>query len=330
MNYHFLYTADTNYFKLMYLSIYSLLEHNNYPLTIHIIEADFTVEQRKQLESLFRLYENAQLKIYPFKKLSYLIDKYNILKSRGTDIANARLFSGEIIDVSQILYIDADTIITSSLKEVFNKNSSHPIYAVREFFVPDHIKKETDRYFNAGVLFMNYELCHNIDLLKLIIDAKSIPIHFVYPDQDLLNLALKENIGTLPVRYNLSPFIYQMIFKYLRFSKEYLKEHAGSYYNLEELMKEYNNPCIYHLLQYTRARPWIKNNVHPFNAVYEEYAKQAFGSIDKENPNNVIDAICSFSPLIAGLSTIFETSAINRKLNIRAKIKDFIFPNNNM
>ena len=53
MDYNFLYTADSNFFNHMYLSIYSLLKNNNYPLTIHIIEDGFTKEQFQKLHNLF-------------------------------------------------------------------------------------------------------------------------------------------------------------------------------------------------------------------------------------------------------------------------------------
>ena len=153
MIYNFLYTADSNYFNHMYLSIYSLLKNNLYPLTVHIIESGFTKEQMCKLETLFSLYENASFEIYSIDKLKNIMEHYSIPKWRGTDIANARLFSSEIIDVDKVLYIDCDTIISSSLKDVFN--NSNAVSAVREINIQEHVKDRLEHYYNSGVLLFD-------------------------------------------------------------------------------------------------------------------------------------------------------------------------------
>ena len=103
--------------------------------------------------------------MYSIDKLKSIMDKYSIPKWRETDIANARLFSSKIIDVDKILYIDSDTIVTSSLKDVFNTNISSPISAVREMNVPSHLVGRLESYYNSGVLLIDYGICNEIDLL---------------------------------------------------------------------------------------------------------------------------------------------------------------------
>lgn len=319
--YNFLYTADSNYFNQMYLSIYSLLKNNTYPLTIHIIEADFSKEQIEKLEKLFSLYDNATLKIYSINKLKFLMDKYSIPKWRGTDIANARLFSHETIDVDKILYIDSDTIISSSLKDLFYTNVGKPISAVREIIIPHHLLNRLNSYYNSGVLLIDYKLCEEIDFLRQIFDTlNTTDIPLLYPDQDLLNLTLSEQIGTLSPNYNLNPMVYDMLYKHPLISKKHLLEKEKSFYCLEELMNAYKNPIIYHLLSYVRTRPWIKNSVHPFNLVYDLYSIEAFGKIDKVENNNKIDSLISSIPIFILVSVLLEILS-NDQIDVKGKIK---------
>lgn len=190
-----LYTSDSNYFNYMYVSIYSLLKNNQYPIVVHVIQSDFTNEQISKLERLFSLYKNATVKFYSLELLRKTIEKISLPKWRGTDISNARLFAHEIIDVDKILYIDSDTIIASSLEKVFDTNIEKPVSGVRELVIPNHIKPYLNSYYNSGILLFDYQLWDQMDCDKLIFDAKNdLRLPLIYPDQDLLHLALHENL----------------------------------------------------------------------------------------------------------------------------------------
>lgn len=328
MRYNFLYTSDSNYFNYMYLSIYSLLKNNDYPLTIHIIESGFTKEQNEKLEKLFNLYSNATLKMYSIDKLKSIMDKYSIPKWKETDIANARLFSSKIIDVDKILYIDSDTIVTSSLKDVFNTNISSPISAVREMNVPSHLSGRLESYYNSGVLLIDYRICDEIDLLRRLFDTlNKASIQLIYPDQDLLNLTLSEQIGTLLPEYNINPLTYDMVFNYPIISKKYLEERFNTFYKMEELIKSYQNPRIYHLLQYIHTRPWIKNNVHVFNEIYDEYSKDLFGVVYKIKQDDEIYSILCSMNLFKTISVILEVTSLEERFKIKDKVKKIIYFN---
>lgn len=260
--------------------------------------------------------------MYSIDKLKSIMDKYSIPKWRETDIANARLFSSKIIDVDK----DSDTIVTFSLKDVFNTNINSPMIAVMN--VPSHLSGRLENYYNSGVLLIDYGICDEIDLLRRLFDTlNKSSIQLIYPDQDLLNLTLSEQIGTLLPEYNINPLTYDMVFNYPIISKKYLEERFNTFYKMEELIKSYQNPRIYHLLQYIHTRPWVKNNVHVFNEIYDEYSKDLFGVADKiKQDDEIYSILCSIN-LFKTISVILEVTSLEERFKIKDKVKKIIYFN---
>lgn len=305
-----LYTVDVNYFKHMLTSLYSLLENNkDIPLTIYIIEENFTTSERHILELLIENYDNVDLKIYSWNPDS---EKFRLPRWKDTDIANARLFSKELLpDVRKILYLDSDTIIVDSLSSLLSKETTNPIEAVLDYGIPLHMKDKVNQYFNSGVLLMDYELWEKDDCTKTLYDTfrENETIPFVFPDQDLLNLALSENIKKLSIDYNISPKIKDLV-KYPYLGKRYCAKYP--YYDYEEIVKAEKSPHIYHMINYLNAKPWDFNNHHPFSPIYEKYRMK----LDTEyksvsiNDTNLLLEIMIFTNLVidCSLSDSFKTS----------------------
>ena len=272
MECNILYTTNKYYFYHMLTSIYSLLENNKEcNITIHIIEDNISAYQRNLLENIYLKYSNIKINIYPIKLIQKFIDKYNIPKWRGTDIANARLFAREIIDnVNKILYIDSDTIIKNSLTELFNNECNNPISAVKEINIPSHMKNLINEYYNSGVILFDYKLWDKENYTKRLYDGvKNLDIQLIFPDQDLMNIIFYKEIATLSPDYNIFPFIYDIL-KYPYLAKLYFNK-IENYYSYDEVVNSLKNPHIFHLLGYLYARPWFENKIHPFNKFYDEY-----------------------------------------------------------
>ena len=198
--YNVLYTSDSRFFCHMLTSIYSLLKNNkNKDIVIHIIEYGFTEYQKKLLYELEKNY-SCNIILYSMDDFISVINKYNVPKWRGTDIANARLFACEFIkNLENLLYIDSDTIIVDSIEELFNIKMNNPVGAVKELFIPSHMDGILSKYYNSGVILFDYDMWERDNCMNLLYSCleKNRDILF-YPDQDLLNMALegriKENI----------------------------------------------------------------------------------------------------------------------------------------
>ncbi|MGM9834422.1 MAG: glycosyltransferase family 8 protein, partial [Bacilli bacterium] len=270
---HFLYTADSNYFNHMLTSLYSLaIHHFSDDVVIHIIEDSYTKEQLMELKNFQNRFSNIELKLYPIDSLIKQMELVNISKYRNSYMPNARLFISELIDVDKILYIDSDTIIDNSLKDIFKLKTGKAIGAVKEAVVPVYMKKEVEDYYNSGVLIIDLEKFKENDCLSKIVDTTiKSDIDFLYPDQDILNIALSEDIVPIDFSYNIFPSIYN-IMKNKQLAKIALRN-SDHFYTYQEIENAIANPHIYHLLTVFKNRPWNKNSINPYNEMYDFYRK---------------------------------------------------------
>ncbi len=278
-----LYTTDQNYFPHMLTSIYSLIENNlENTFKIHIIHTGLKTKEDKLLNQILTRYPNVDIQTYDFMKIAYLIEKFNIPKWRDGNISNARLFYHEMIPhVEKILYLDCDTIIVNPINELFQMNNDHAVSAVKEIVTPKHLKGKVNKYYNSGVLLFNSEKWESDDCLAEMYDnIKNLHEKLIYPDQDLINLTLKEKIGTLPINYNILPLI-ALTRKYPHLSKKFY-EKKDFFYEYKEAMLALKNPKIYHHISYLSTRVWEENKIHPFNDEYKFYRKKWDNSFIKK------------------------------------------------
>lgn len=272
--YNILYTTDNNYFIHMLTSIYSLIENNqDIFLNINIIEDNLDKLNLRRLNILTEIYQNIRINIYSIKLIEDIMNKFDIPKWRNTNIANARLFANKIIKCDELLYIDCDTIIVNSIKNIF-ENNNHPVSAVKDITIPDYLKNKLDCYYNSGIVIFNFNEWENENCIEKIYNIlKKNEIILQLPDQDLINLAIS-NINTLPLNYNLFPIV-KMMHNHPLLSKYFYKEH---FYSKEEIKEAIKNPIIYHNLDFLNIRPWNDNIIHPYNNIYKLYRNK----FDKE------------------------------------------------
>lgn len=208
------------------------------------------------------------MNIYPIKLIEKSMNKFDIPKWRNTDIANARLFANEIIKCNKLLYLDSDTTIVNSIKNVYDMDTS-PLYAVKEIDVPTHLENQLNYYYNSGVMLFNFNEWENAHCMEKIYNIlKYNKANLQFPDQDLINLAI-ENIGTLPLKYNLYP-ITKIMNNHQLLSRIFYNK-KDSFYSLKEIKESLKNPIIYHNLDFLNTRPWENNIIHPYNKTYKLY-----------------------------------------------------------
>lgn len=321
--YNFLYTADHTYFPHMLTSIYSLvMNHLEDNIVIHIIESNFSKEDYTLLDNLFVDYSNVQIKLYSVTQIHSFIERYNIPKWRGTDIANARLFAFEIVqDVEKLLYIDSDTIVNNSLINAFKSKMDVPVAAVSEFEIPLHMKKYLDKYYNSGVLLFDYNKWDEFACLDLLYDKmKSNDAKIIYPDQDLLNLALSEIISPLTVDYNVMPIVYD-IMKYPFLAKRKFNNSAN-FYAFEEIDKALEHPRIFHLLGNLYGRPWQKGSINPFNNFYDDYRHMWDLSYEKEENHHLMTKFKIMSYFNVLATTCLPSEACQ---TLKNKVKEIVY-----
>lgn len=206
----FLYCFDKNYKNQGYSSILSLLSNIDEKAIVHVIHNDIEIEtnlpkiisKHEQLEKIHFYEVNKQYNFYP-----------NIENSHVSEATYFRLFMSELLPtyIQNLVYLDADTIcIKNPLKSLniqfkeLNK-SKHIIAAkteeekvkIKDF---DTLHKDSyeipfvrlpidDKYFNAGVLCIDYQKWQKNNTTKMLFDnLEAFSEHLVNWDQDVLNI----------------------------------------------------------------------------------------------------------------------------------------------
>lgn len=265
-----LYTTNHSYINYLLVSLFSLLENNQeIHIRIHIVYDQFSQEDFFQIEKISNSYKNATIFYYDFAILKPMILDYHIPKWQNTDIANARLFFSTILpNAKQVLYLDSDTIIVDSLDNLVTYQNS--IHMVKDAMPKRYWQKlNVSNYYNSGVLWINVALWQEKKCDQKITSVLKEQIPFHYPDQDILNVALKNEIAPLPLEYNLFSRDWLLNTYFLERYQKQNDINRGTKVEIEYAKK---HPIIFHattLFQYGMTHPF-----HPFYSFYEQYYQQ--------------------------------------------------------
>lgn len=137
--------------------------------------------------------------------------------SRWSPVIFYRLFAHKIFPkLDKILYLDSDTLVRQDLSEMYNTDISEytlaavrdmaPIHNPRGYAPGQYVGSFADKYMhrapyvNSGVLLLNLRRMADAQKKLLATDIK-----LNYPDQDMLNYCLYDQIKLLDLKYNFAP-----------------------------------------------------------------------------------------------------------------------------
>ena len=152
-------------------------------------------------------------------------------------------------DLDRVLYLDCDTMVNGSLRELFTmKMGDNYVAAVKDVWdVKKHLKRwemKSDSYFNSGVLLMNCEQFRKDNVFEKIKEYSLTNKKIIkFCDQDTLNKVIDTKKINLPQKYNFMDTWW----------RNYYNEYQGQdLINYEEAKK---SPIIVHL---TGLKPDVK------------------------------------------------------------------------
>lgn len=300
-----LFTSNKGYIDIMLASIYSMLLNGNLKnVRIHIICEGFSSSDYKKIEDIIKKFNGTE--VYFYRMEDYDITKYNIPDWHGTQIANARLFFGDILkphnmNIENLLYLDADTITVGDLNGLDKYKDS--LHAVRDACLRHYYKSldNLDTYYNSGVIYFNVDEWMSKDYQSKIIELlKTNKVKLTYPDQDIFNCAIRNGINDLPVSYNLPPHAY--MFKGTS-AKMYFNDKFRNV-NYKEIGEAVIAPKIIHTYGLTGIKPWQSD----FNPYYDEYMKY----IMMVNPNFTPTELEGLKKIAAKLPNTYKALLLAR------------------
>jgi lipopolysaccharide biosynthesis glycosyltransferase len=262
---HVAFAIDENYAQHCAVAVCSILEHLHpeQKICFYILHCgDLAAKTRAELAALA---DNRRGTDFKFPT----VDKKNFCRfpQNRKHISMAtwyRLALHKVLPpfVDKVIYLDADIVVMDSLTKLWE-------IEVDNYFVagaPDEGGVLQNRrlglpathiYINAGVCIFNIRKLRAIDADTLFLETLYKNFYNItLQDQDIINLAFKDKIFTLPLCWNANSRLYTVN----------ILDHSYSY---DEAIQAANNPSIIHFTD--SCKPWQALCAHPLKYLYFLY-----------------------------------------------------------
>lgn len=220
------FTIDNNYPIYTMLAINSILRNNYSSSNYHfyIIENNITEQNKKRMQkfiSKVNKTHSCESEIEFIHIDTDTIDKGQYLfafSNRITPIAIARIMLPKLLDVDRVIYLDGDILVTGDLKDLYTINLKGKPFGMAmniSQMGQSLEKRKINVYYNSGVILMDLKKCRQVKTVERMLtfleknmdrflfnSEKDKNDKFLYPDQDLINIVLKNEIKQLPQRWN--------------------------------------------------------------------------------------------------------------------------------
>jgi lipopolysaccharide biosynthesis glycosyltransferase len=269
--------TDNNYVPIMSVLILSILDNTNKPqnLTLHIFEYGMSDNNKNLLQEMSNKY-NASIKFYSVDDYIDNIKKKinNAWANNNSYVTYARLYMSDLLDenIKQFIYLDCDTLVLGDLEKLYSYNMQDKVIAGVKDVLPNTYKTwmgfKNGEYYNAGALLINAKEWRKRNLTNKFYDYCNEHSNDIFPDQDALNILLKNQIVTLNPQY--------CVFypEYSWTGDAQLKGYCGdeiSFYKKNELEYAGKHPIIIHFTDSVIGRPWQSNNINPYSKCWMKY-----------------------------------------------------------
>lgn len=292
MGLHIALSSDENYLPFLGVTIVSILENNSEfkDITIHILSNGVESINQEKIINFVESY-NRKCIIYD---LSNIAERLDGLKVKTIALSSySRLFLSEILpeEIDKVLYLDCDSLVLKSFKQLWDTDIKNYIVAGVEDMVDVQYKTtinlpESTRYINAGMMLLNLKRIRNENWMQKIREFISgfkdeIPHH----DQGVINALFYNYTLILHPKYNcMTPF-------FLMNSNELqLLYKLDSYYTEKELSVAIEEPVFIHFTESFITRPWVKKSKHPLAKKYLQYLKKTpWGNFKLHTDNRILN-----------------------------------------
>lgn len=277
------FASDDNYVPFLSIAIFSLLKNNADDfdeISIFVLDDDISDENKTKVSNLFKDYD-CSISFIETKKLDEM--DFNVLGlernlNKSSLTTYARLFMSTLLpsNIDKVLYLDCDSLIVGSYKELWNIDVSNYYCAGVLDGINTAVKEslgfnKNDNYINAGFLLVNLKKWRekNVEekFIRFMVENQN---RFYQHDQGVINNIFKNNILIINPKYNL-----QIYFQTLNYDLARKFTCMETEYYTEEIVDEAReNPVFLHFCGPNYDRPWY-NKHHPYAKMFKEYAEKA-------------------------------------------------------
>ena len=212
------FTVDDNYIPYLSVTIASIVRHasKKYKYHLTILHDGLSSKSKKALrkfqnnKNIFIWFYDVTLKVHSLSVKLDVRDYYTIT-------TYYRLFLPDLFPLfNKGLYLDSDIVVRDDIAKLYftdlgdNLVGAVPDASVQlydEFinYVHKVIEMDHTKYFNAGVLLMNFKKLREFGLEKRVVNLLKRMTFKVAQDQDLLNYLCKDKTLLLDKKWNVMP-----------------------------------------------------------------------------------------------------------------------------
>ncbi len=208
---------DSGHFtKFLGTSLLSVLANASGPVHVHILlDASVAAENRQRLQQVaaaygqkLTFYEMDVLYRRPLRRL--LATRPDIRRARYTVAGFYRLFLPELLPGQRVLYLDADTVMTCDVRDIYAAAvGGNGVAAASEWHMSGNLQQilpgsqgivDPQAYFNSGVLLLDLAVIarQQPGVTQQMLDFLSGHPREPYFDQDVLNHFFSQYYAPLP------------------------------------------------------------------------------------------------------------------------------------
>lgn len=241
---HIAYLTDDNYTIPTMASINSVVRNlRGAEVTVHVVAVELS---RRNVAAIAALESgNVRMDVVPVENI------YRKYKGTHPYISETDLFKFRLCEifrnVDRMLYLDGDTLVYPEAVGIFDTDISD-VYAAVVADMPamyqrnQHKSFGLERYFNAGVMYLNLAKMRADGLAEKLDRAKEASPSKTSMDQNVLNCVFHENVKWLGLRYNC----------FANYKDRFSLEEIMSFFGADE--DELRHPAILHIAG--AIKPW--------------------------------------------------------------------------
>ena len=214
------YAVDDNYAPFLSVSLKSIMDNvsKDYFVKVYILNTGLSKHNERRIVEIAE--ENTSDIDIEYVDVAHRMDKIadkTHLRDYYTNAIYYRIFIPSLFpQYDKIIYIDCDIVVLDDISKLYNVNLGADIVAavheeaMTSFecfgeYSEDFLGVARQRYFNSGLLVINTK-----EYLKADIEDKFIQMMMTYkfevaPDQDYLNVLLKDRVTYFDVGWNKTP-----------------------------------------------------------------------------------------------------------------------------
>lgn len=286
LSYNIIYAADDGFAEILGVSLCSLFENNQSvsSFNIKILDSGISKQNKNKIVSIFKKYKR---KLPEYIKPIDIEEKigFNLRTDRGSMAQYSRLYLADLYpsSVKKVLYLDCDTIVLSSIEEIWNINlGDNIIAALNDAFSSLYRRniglRKTDIMFNSGVMLIDLDKWRKAkieDQLTSFILMKQGNIQ--QGDQGALNAVLSTKTKVFSPRFNMVSIFYDLSYKEIELYRRPVR-----FYSEKEIIDAKKDPVIIHFTSSIYSyRPWFKESTHTEKKLWIKYLKKTPWSYSK-------------------------------------------------